>query len=327
MVVCKHWGALPDGGTAHLYTITRGEMSLTVSDFGGIVTSLTVPDRNGKSGDVVLGYDTLTDYIQDDAFFGAMIGRYANRIGGAAFSLNGVRYDLTANERGNTLHGGIGFHKVLWQAQPEEYGVTLSRLSPDGEDGFPGNLRVTVRYELAENRKFLITCDAVSDRDTVVNLTNHSYFNLGYGGPIQNHLLWLNAENYTPTDEQLIPTGDILPVAGTIYDFRVLRPIGQYPYDINFALADGEGPKAVLCAPESGRRMVLHTDRPGLQLYTGGGLRERMGKYGSHYGPGLSVCLETQCFPDSPNRPQFPSCALMSGKTYHSRTEFRFETD
>ena len=326
MVVCKHWGVLPDGGTAHLYTITRGEMSLTVSDFGGIVTSLTVPDRNGKPGDIVLGYDTLADYIQDDAFFGATIGRYANRIGGAAFSLNGIRYDLTENEHGNTLHGGVGFHKMLWQARPEEYGVTLSRLSPDGEDGFPGNLSVAVRYELAENRTFSITYDAVSDKDTVVNLTNHSYFNLGFG-PIYNNRLWLNAENYTPTDEQLIPTGNILPVAGTVYDFRAIRPIGQYPYDINFALADGEGPKAVLYASESGRRMVLHTDRPGLQLYTGGGLRERVGKNHSHYGPGLSVCLETQCFPDSPNRTQFPSCTLMSGKTYHSRTEFRFETD
>jgi len=327
MVECKEWGILPDGGATHLFTVTRGGLSLTVSDFGGIVTSLTVPGRDGDSCNVVLGYDTLREYVRDDAFFGAVIGRYANRIWGAAFMLNGIRYDLTANDRGNTLHGGMGFHKMLWRAREEENGVALTRLSPDGEDGFPGNLCVTVRYELTEDHTLAITYDAVSDRDTIVNLTNHSYFNLSGGGPINCHWLWLDSKSYTPADERLIPTGDIRPVAGTVFDFRELRPVGEYPYDINYVLGDGDGPKAILYSPESGRRLIMYTDMPGVQLYTGGGLRERLGKNGAQYGPGMSVCLEAQFFPDSPNKPRFPTCTLAAAEPYHRRTLFRFEAD
>lgn len=326
MIEKSFWGKLADGRTVHLYTITRGTAVLTASDFGCIITSLTVPDRDGKPGDIVLGYDSLEEYIRDDAFMGAVIGRYANRIEEAAFSLGGTHYQLTINEGSNTLHGGAGFHKRLWEAETSEYSVTFRRTSPDREDGFPGNLDVAVRYELLSDGSLAMIFEAESDRDTVLCLTNHSYFNLNGGGPITGHYLWMNAEHYTPVDERKIPTGEIVSTAGTIYDFSTMRLIGTATYDHNFVLSKREGRKAALYAPQSGRRMTLLTDMPGMQLYTGCSLTPRYGKNGALCSPGMSVCMETQQFPDSPNKHQFPSSVLKGGQRFRSQTVFCFDT-
>lgn len=320
------WGRLPDGRTVHRITVARGGLSLTVSDFGCCITALETPDRQGRPGGVVLGYDTLADYFRDDVYMGAVVGRYANRIAGAAFPLNGRRYQLTKNEGRNTLHGGSGFHKRLWNAEAWEDGVRLTYLSPDGEDGFPGNLAVSVEYSLREPGALSVGYAAESDRDTVLSLSSHSYFNLNGGGPVFGHRLRLEAPAYTPVDSENIPTGEIRPVDGTPFDFRGDRALGSFPYDHNFALSPGGGPKVVLYAPESGRRMTVYTDLPGLQLYTGRGLSPRQGRDGALYGPGMSVCLETQFYPDSPNRPDFPSPVLPAGRRFESRTIFRFDT-
>lgn len=326
MIEQMEWGTLPDGKTASLYTITRGTTTLTASDYGCIITSLLVPDKNGKQGNIVLGYDSLDEYCRDNAYLGAAIGRYANRIGCAAFRLNGVRYELTANEGENTLHGGAGFHKRLWEVETDEYSITFRRISPDGEDGFPGELKVLVQYAIQEDGALRITYEAEAAQDTVLCLTNHSYFNLNGGGTIQDHNLFLAAGHYTPVDKTNIPTGELRPTEGTDFDFCTMRPIGTFPYDHNFALDKTEGRMAELYAPKSGRRITLTTDMPGVQLYTGCCLSPRRGRNGEEYGPGMSVCLETQHFPDSPNKPEFPSPLLKAGEHFKSQTVFGFDT-
>ncbi|MBO6011608.1 MAG: galactose mutarotase, partial [Oscillospiraceae bacterium] len=274
--------------------------------------------------DVVLGYDSAAEYEAGRDFFGATVGRYANRIAGARFALGGREYRLTANEGPNTLHGGEGFDKRVFDFYASESEAELTRLSPHMEDGFPGDLDVTVRYELGEN-EVRLTYTAVSDRDTVVNLTNHSYFDLSGGRGAAAHVLRLASGAYTEPDAALIPTGRILPVDGTRFDLREAKPLTD-SFDHNFVLgAPGELREAAeLCSPDTGICMRVYTTMPGLQLYTGGAMSSRRGKGGAALAPGAGLCLETQFYPDSPNRPEFPSALLRAGEKYEHTTIWRF---
>lgn len=305
------WGALPDGGTARLYMLESDRLRATVSDFGATLVELEAPNVDGEWASVVLRHATPALYAQKGGCLGATVGRYANRIAGAQFTLNGMEYRLTANEQsGSCLHGGKGFHKRLWAAEERDGEAVAFRLySPDGEDGFPGNLDVLVTYQV-EGDGLTIRYQACSDQDTVVNLTNHAYFNLNGAGPVNDHTLCLAAEAYTPVSDQLLPTGEVRGVAGTVFDFRRPRPLGTDPFDHNFVLTAGEGAKAVLCSERAGRQLRLYTDMPGVQLYTADGLR------GEAHGSRWGVCLEPQFFPDTPNQPTFPSCRLRAGETY-----------
>lgn len=312
-------------GEYKLYTIrNKNGMSVSVCDLGATVQSLTVPDRNGVFCDVVLGYDTPEEYLENGDYLGAFVGRYANRIEGAAFTLNGREYHLTANEGKNTLHGGRGLSKRRFEAHCGENDVRFEIFSPDGDDGFPGNVSISVTYTLTDDDALCIDYEAATDADTVINLTNHAYFNLKGSGDVMSHELMINARHYLPVDHELIPTGEKRDVSGTDFDFRRLRPIKYGYYDHCFCL-DGE-PCAVLYEPESGRRMTVGTDLPAVQLYCAGGLGCRRGKGGAVYGKNSGLCLETQFFPDSPNRPDFPSCLLKKGETFKSCTVYKFDT-
>jgi aldose 1-epimerase len=320
-VNCREWGQLPDGRPAQLYTITGAEnRRVSITNYGGIITSIIVPDKTGCPGDIVLGYDTLNEYLRDNAYFGATLGRFANRIAGAAFTLNGREYQLTANEGRNTLHGGHGFNTKLWDAEMTGSGVRLHYISLDGEDGFPGNLEVTVDVTLKDELKLEFT--AVSDKDTVVSLTNHTYFNLKCRGNVLSHILSINADKYLTVDNSLIPINPVLVKNGD-FDFRTPRKINEGFYDHAFILNDGN-PAAVLYEPESGRTMELHTDMPCLQFYASGNLNERRAKSGAPYKKYSGLALEPQHFPDSPNRSDFPSPLLRAGETYHHFLSFKF---
>jgi len=324
-----------------------GGLRLSVLDYGAIVQALRAPDRDGKVEDVVLGYGDVAAYERDRFYVGAAIGRYAGRIGGAAFTLDGTRYALTANDQPNHLHGGRrGFGAVLWRARTFEdgdaVGVVLEHSSPDGDEGYPGTLDVRVTYAVSEANVLSVDYHATTDRPTPVNLTQHAYFNLaGEGsGDVLGHELTVRAASYTPLAANLLPTGAIASVEGTPLDFRAPRRIAECidadheqiriagGYDHNFVL-DGFGsaapaPAARLADPASGRVLEVHTTEPGMQLYTGNFLDGSAGKHGHRYGPRAGVCLETQHFPDSPNQPAFPSTILRPGEEYRSRTEFRF---
>jgi len=341
----ENFGKLPDGRTVDLYILTNPlGMKAAVMTYGATLVSLEVPDRNGRPADITLGFDSLEGYLGAGPYFGATVGRYANRIGGARFVLDGVTYTLAANDGRNHLHGGIrGFDKVVWKAEPvsEEgaVGVTLSYVSKDGEEGYPGNLSCSVTYLLNEKNELNLRYTAVTDKATPVNLTHHSYFNLaGQGeGDILSHELMLNADFYTPVDEGLIPTGEIRSVKGTPMDFTRPKPIGRdialVPggYDHNFVVNGQAGDlrlAARLHDPRSGRTMEILTTEPGIQFYSGnfldGTITGKSGKvYGKHYG----LCLETQHFPDSPNKPNFPSTILRPGETYRSVTVHRFTAE
>ena len=340
------FGQMPDGTQVDLYTLvnTNG-MTAKITNYGAILVSLEVPDRNGKLADVVLGYDNLKDYIERNAFFGATVGRYANRIGGAKFTLDGVEYRLAANNGPNSLHGGKkGFDKVVWRlddikAEGNEAVVKMTYVSEDGEEGYPGNLACSVTYTLTDNNELKINYEAETDKTTVVNLTNHSYFNLaGQGvGDILDHVLMLNANEYTVFDEGLIPTGEIRSVKGTPFDFTSPTPIGARigqvgnGYDQNYVLSK-EGAQAgslTLCArvsePTSGRIMEVLTTEPGVQFYTGNFLDGTLtGKEGKVYKKHYAFCLETQHYPDSPNKPDFPSVVLKPGQKFTSTTVYKF---
>ena len=290
--------------------------------YGGIIVSLRVPDRAGNLGDVVLGYESLAGYLTNPSYFGAIIGRYANRIAKGRFTLDGTTYKLAVNNGPNHLHGGIrGFDKVVWQAQPISaaggQGVAFSHTSSDGDEGYPGTLTCRVQYLLTDRDELLVDYEATTEAPTHVNLTQHSYFNLaGAGsGEIRGHELMIAADSYTAVDAGLIPTGAIAPVAGTSFDFRRSRAIGDEEYDLNFVLRGGGAPGPVHAArvaePITGRTLDVFTTEPGLQFYTG--LRS-----------GGGFCLETQHFPDSPNQPGFPSTILRPGQRYQSRTVFAF---
>ena len=338
------FGKTKDGREAHLYTLSnKSGMQVVISDFGGTVVSIKVPDRNGKIGDVVLGYDTLAGYQEGTASFGGTVGRYANRIAGAKFSLDGKEYTLEKNNGENHLHGG--FNKVLWDAQPGagKAGPSLKihYLSKDGEENFPGNLSVTVLFTLTDANELKIEYTATTDKKTVLNLTNHSYFNLKESGNILDHQLTLKASRFTPVDAGMIPTGELRPVAGTPFDFGKATAIGAridqddeqlklgHGYDHNWVLDAGMKAEpslaAILYEPTTGRVVEAWTTEPGIQVYTGNFLGGTPpGKGGKIYEPRFAVCLETQHFPDSPNHPNFPTTTLAPGKEFHSATIYKF---
>lgn len=342
------FGTTPGGESVRIYTLTNSAgIEVRVITYGGIITSLRTPDRTGNFDDIVLGFDSLEGYLAKHPYFGTLVGRYANRISGGRFTLDGVRYKLAQNNGENHIHGGIkGFDKVVWRDRPVEedngVGVVLEYTSADGEEGYPGTLDVQVTYTLTGDNELVCDYRATTDRATPINLTQHSYFNLaGQGtGNVLRHLLELNAAAFTPNDAELIPTGEIRPVEGTPFDFRNEMPIGARinspyeqiqiggGYDHNYVLnpAD-EGPTlaARVREPVTGRVMEVYTTEPGVQLYTGNFLDGTLtGKGGSIYGRRSGFCLETQHYPDSPNRPEFPSTILRPGETYESRTVFKF---
>jgi aldose 1-epimerase len=338
--------SVPFGKTAHgervrLYTLTnKNGMSVSIMDYGATVVKIVVPDRNGKLDDVALGFDTFAPYLTATAYFGATVGRYANRIAGGKFEINRTVYQAPLNNGPNSLHGGLrGFDKRIWkveQVESESPAIRFSRLSPDGEEGYPGNLFVSVTFTLTDDNRLQITYQATTDKPTVINLTNHTYFNLaGAGnGDVLDHLLTLHADAFTPVDATLIPTGEIKDVAGTPWDFRTATPIGLHlketggkpvGYDHNFVLNKGFFSNFALAAevedPKSGRVLKVYTDQPGVQFYTGNFLDGTLiGKGGKAYRQYGAFCLETQHFPDSPNHDNFPSTLLKPGDVFKSTT-------
>ncbi|WP_330340334.1 aldose epimerase family protein [Streptomyces sp. NBC_00557] len=316
------FGTVSDGTPVHRWTLERAGTRVEVLTYGGIVRSVEVPDREGRTADVVLGFPGLDGYLaHPEPFLGALIGRYANRIGHARFPLDGAVYALEPNEGANCLHGGAqGFDKRVWDAEPVEHGVRLSRVSPHGEQGFPGRLEVSATYTLDGSGALHIAYEAVTDAPTVVNLTNHSYFNLAGAGHAGGHELRLAASRITPAGADLIPTGALQDVTGSRFDFRTARKVGS-GYDHNFVLDKGvtAAPEQVaeLHDPASGRTLTVSTTEPGLQLYTADHL-------GEPFAPGDGIALETQHFPDSPNQPRFPSTVLRPGEVFRSETVYGF---
>jgi aldose 1-epimerase len=339
----ERFGMMPDGGEVKLFTLMNDRgLEMKVINYGGIITVLKAPDRHGKFGDVVQGHDTLEGYLHRSRYFGALIGRYGNRIRRGQFSLNGNAYNLPINNGRNHLHGGVkGFDKVVWDADQITAGLRLTYRSWDGEEGYPGNLEATVIYSLTEVNELRIEYFATTDTDTIVNLTNHSYFNLAGDGTILDHELTINADAFTPVDSGLIPTGEIRPVNGTAMDFTSAKPIGAHindsdeqlqmaggGYDHNFVLRPGGDTfraVATLREPASGRVVEIASTQPGLQFYSGNFLDGSIiGKHGQAYGKYSGCCLETQHFPDSPNHPNFPSTVLKPGEEYQHTTVYRF---
>ena len=340
------FGHTPDGTEALLYTLrnTHG-LQASISSYGGTLTSLLVPDKTGQLGDVVLGFDRLDGYLGPEfrtanPYFGALIGRYGNRIAQGRFELNGQEYALATNNGPNSLHGGrLGFDQQLWQAEagvsPEGELLKLTYLSPDGEEGYPGNLRVTVVYTLTDDNALVIDYTATTDQPTPLNLTNHTYFNLSHGHSpdVLSHEVTLAADRYTVVDDTLIPTGELRPVQGTPFNFltphAIGERIGQVPggYDHNWALNPATDQQAVATVydPVSGRTLEVTTDQPGIQLYTGNFLEGTLtGKGNTVYGQHAGFCLETQHFPDSPNQPSFPNTILRPGEMFRSTTSYKF---
>jgi aldose 1-epimerase len=348
MVQKQDWGRTQDGTPVELFVLTNANgLVAKITTYGALLTELHVPDRAGKLDDVVLGFSSLQGYLAGHPYFGATTGRYANRIAKGRFTLNGKEYTLAVNNGPNHLHGGIkGFDKVVWRAEPVQStdgpAVRFSYTSPDGEEGYPGSLSTAVTYTLTDRNELRIDYRATTDRDTPVNLTNHSYFNLaGEGsGDILGHELQIEADRYTPTDETLIPTGELRPVSGTPLDFTRPEKIGarisQVPeyvgggYDHNFVLNSGGrslARGARVYEPTTGRVMEMWTDEPGVQFYTGNFLDGTLrGKRGAAYQKHHAFCLEAQHFPDSPNKPNFPSTILRPGQIYTQRTVYAFST-
>jgi len=340
------FGTTKEGKKITLYTLTNSHhMEVRAMNYGAIIVSLRVPDRKGQVADIVLGHDTLEGYFDNSPHLGGLVGRYANRIANGSFTLDGVKYSLPKNNGPNTLHGGIkGFDQAVWQGAPlkGKTGVAFSYLSKDGEEGFPGNLKVKVTYALTEANELLIDYEATTDKPTVLNLSQHSYFNLaGEGtGDIVDHEVMINADRFTPVDSTMIPTGELRPVKGTPLDFTTQTKVGariddNYEqlvlgkgYDHNFVIngkAGGLGFAARAYEPTSGRVIEISTDQPGVQFYTGNFLDGTVtGKQGHVYKQRYGLCFETQHFPDSPNHPEFPSTVLRPGETFHSRTIWRF---
>ncbi|NHQ89020.1 aldose epimerase family protein [Janthinobacterium lividum] len=343
------FGILPDGQHVSVFTLTnRQGMQVKVLDFGAIISEIHVPDRDGSFADVVLGFDRIEPYLHNSAFLGAVIGRFGNRIAEGRFSLDGKDYQLAVNNPPNHLHGGNqGFHQVMWQAAPftrdDAVGITFTRSSPHGEDGYPGKLDVTVVYELDNDNALHLRYHAVTDQATPINLTNHSYFNLAGQGDILGHELSINADRYLPVDAGAIPTGELADVAGTPFDLRQSTVIGSSialpheqlrigrGYDHNFVLnkqADhGLNLAATVREPQSGRVMQVYTQEPGIQFYSGNFLDgSQQGKQGAICYRG-ALCLETQHFPDSPNQSHFPSTILRPGQVYQTETVYRFSAE
>lgn len=341
---------IADFDDIQLFTLKNSTgMEVNVTNFGAIITAIKVPDRDGQMADVTLGYDNVADYINavDKPYFGAVVGRYGNRIAKGKFTIDGNEYSLPINNHPNSLHGGvIGFDKVVWDAEVVgDNGVKLTYLAKDMEQGYPGNLTVTVTYTLTDDNEIVVDYHATTDKATPVNLTQHAYFNLkGEGeGTILDHELTINADRYTPVDATLIPTGELAPVEGTPFDFRTAKPIGRDieqeneqlkfggGYDHNWVLTRKSEKDLELAAtlyePTSGRVLEISTTEPGLQFYCGNFLTGVLkGKSGQPYVHRGGLCLETQHYPDSPNQPDFPNTILKPGETYESKTVFKFST-
>jgi aldose 1-epimerase len=339
------FGETAEGTPIERYTLTNANgLQAEIMTYGGTLLALRVPDRAGALGDIVLGFDTLAPYLADHPFFGALVGRFCNRIAGAQFTLNGTTYSLARNDGVNHLHGGPhGFHRAIWQASErrseEGPSLALHYLSRDGEEGYPGNLSVDVVYTLTDQNALRIDYSATTDRDTVLNLTHHAYFNLA-GGDILGHELELDGTRFLPIDETLIPIGELRPVQDTPMDFTTPTPIGArinaddeqvrrgQGYDHTWVLdkpAGALGHAARVYAPDSGRVLDVTTTSPGVQFYSGNMLDGSLaGKGGTIYTRNSGLCLETQHFPDSPNQPQFPSTVLRPGETYSQTTIFEF---
>lgn len=338
------FGTTPDGVEVHLHTLTNDRgFEVSIITYGGAITSLKTPDRNGNFAGIVLGYETLEAYTSNPRYFGALIGRHANRIGYGKFSLGGVNYQLPQNNGANHLHGGFnGFDKRIWNAKDDGEILRLSYFSKDGEESYPGNLSASVDFRLHDN-ELRVDYHATTDRDTLVNLTNHSYFNLKGAGTILDHELTMNADSFTPVSKDLIPNGEIRSVAETPMDFRNGKSIGSEiangydqlgftgGYDHNFVLNDYDGslqPALRLSEPSSGRVMEVLTTQPGMQFYSGNFLDGTLtGRSGVIYVRYAGLCLEPQHFPDAPNHPNFPSTVLRPGEEYKQTTVYRFSAE
>ena len=347
-ILKEYFGTMPDGREVSTYSLKNANgMKVKITDFGGAVMELYVPDKDGRFTDVVCGFSSLEDYMNADGYQGALVGRFGNRIAGGKFSLDGVEYSLYTNNGKNSLHGGkVGFSHKIWAATPvcgDEPSLVLEYTSPDMEEGYPGTLKVKVTYTLTNDNSLSIRYEAESDKKTIVNLTNHTYFNLGgfASGTVENHLLWIDSDSYTPTDSGLIPTGEIKATVGTPFDFLTEKPIGRdidmddpdliygKGYDINFNFRDGK--KKELCHrvtlydPESGREMLVITNQPCIQVYSGNcmdGPHRFKGGYPQKVRN--AVALETQKMPDSPNHPNFTNTVLDAGEKYDYTTIYKF---
>ncbi len=336
-------GKLPDGTVVDQYTVTNAQhVEIRVLTYGATLVGVMLPDRAGTSRNVTLYLDTMEDYLHGHPLFGSVVGRFANRIAGAAFDIDGQRWELTKNLGPNHIHGGNeGFHKIVWQARPvqlsDRAGVELTHTSPDGHEGYPGKLEVKLQYLLTKDNELVMEYWAKTDKPTHLNLTNHAYWNLaGAGtGNVLDHVVTINADTYVVADSQRFPTGEIRPVDGTALDFRTPHRVGaridqlqDQNYDDCYVLNKTRDNDLSLAArvvdPASGRGMEVFTTQPGVQLYTAKGLSDRMRAASGAYGPYHGLCLETQHFPDSPNQPQFPSTLLRPGEEYHQVTVHRF---
>lgn len=339
----QDFGKIEDGRNVFLYILTnKNGLTAKITNYGGILTSLSVPDRNGEFADIVLGYETLEEYIKDTNYFGATIGRFANRIAKGKFTLNGVEYSMAINDGPNHSHGGIkGFNKALWNAEQiqseTDASLKLAYLSKDGEENYPGNLNCEVIYTLTDDDELKISYEARTDKTTIINLTHHSYFNLaGYdSGKIFDHEISINAEHFTPVDKNLIPTGQIKSIKDTPMDFTCSKAIGaeiaqtENGYDHNFVLNNTDGSliaAATVYEPTTGRAMQVATTEPGLQFYTGNFLDGSQRGKGTTYQRQTAFCLEAQHYPDSPNQPKFPSAILNPGQKYTQLTVYKFFT-
>lgn len=337
------WGKTREGAEVHLFTLSSGDIEVRLTDFGAHVVSVRTPDRTGKVADVVLGFDALEPYLKGaNGYQGALVGRFANRIAKGQFSIDGTLYQIPINNGPNALHGGpVGFDRYVWKAEEVANGVEFTHVSPDGDMGFPGTMTATVRYTL-EGTTLRLDYSATTDKPTILNLTNHSYFNLRGDdeGDILGHVVELNANHYTPSGAGQIPTGEIAPVAGTPLDFRTPHAVGERindnfeqltkarGYDQNFVVNGPAGTlrrAARVSEPERGRTLTVETTQPGVQLYTGNFLDGSVtGRHGKKYEQRTGLCLETQVFPDAPNHANFPNSVLRPGETFQSTTTFTF---
>ena len=343
-VTKEKFGTTACGKDIYMYTLSNSKgMQAKIINYGAILVSLLVPDANGHTEDVVLGFDRLEDYYGNGSFFGATIGPSANRIAGASFALGGRQYKIDDNDGGNNLHSHMeqGYHKRVWTALEGTDSVTLTVEGKDGDMGFPGNKTASITYSLSEDNELKLSYHAVSDADTIINLTNHTYFNLSghQAGIIEDHLLQINASHFTPVVAGAIPTGEIAPVAGTPLDFTQMKPIGRdinadceqlklvKGYDHNFVIDGADGTLREIAAaedPKSGRKMKVFTDLPGVQFYAGNCIGEETGKGGAVYGPRSGFCLETQYYPDNIHHPNFPQAVFGPGREYDAVTVYQF---
>jgi aldose 1-epimerase len=345
-ITATPFGADSSGAPVKLFTLRNASgATATICNYGGLVTSLKMPDKRGQFGDVVLGYDNVADYIKSSPYFGALVGRYGNRIALGQFTLDGKQYTLATNNVPNSLHGGVkGFDKVMWSAKcyqsADGPSLELTYLSHDGEEGYPGNLSVTAVYTLTDDNSLKLVYTATTDKATVLNLTHHSYFNLAGKGDILNHSVMIPADKFTPVDSTLIPTGELKPVAGTPFDFRTPTTIGARigqdddqlkfgkGYDHNWVINKPTGEMGLMARvtePTSGRVLEVYSAEPGLQFYSGNFLDGTLtGKGGWVYQFRNAFCMEPQHFPDSPNQPSFPSVVLRPGETYHNTIIYKF---